>query len=73
MNEDLVVHYNPSTQKVEAEDFEFKAILDYMNPYLKKKNDGAWRNGLAVESACCFSRGCEFSSQHPHGAAHNCL
>lgn len=30
----------PARRKGRQKDLEFKAILDYMNSYLKKKNDG---------------------------------
>jgi hypothetical protein len=37
------------------------------------KNDWGWRDGSAVKSTCCFSRGPEFNSQHgihiPHGGS----
>jgi hypothetical protein len=32
-----------------------------------------WRAGLSVKSSHCFSRGAEFSSQHPHLVAHSQL
>lgn len=35
--------------------------------------DGGCRDSLAVKSAFCFSRGLEFSLQHPCQVAHNCF
>jgi hypothetical protein len=54
---------------------EFKVILVYRvssrttpkNPSQKKKSD--WRDGSAVKSTDCSSRGPEFNSQQPHGGS----
>jgi hypothetical protein len=36
---------------------------------LLKKLDQGWRDGSAVKSTGCSSRGSEFNSQQPHGSS----
>lgn len=38
-----------------------------------RREEGAWRDEPALKSSFCLCRGLEFSLQHPHLAAHNCL
>ena len=40
---------------------EFEASLDY--------TFGSWRDGSAVKSVACSSKGPEFNSQQPHGGS----
>jgi hypothetical protein len=34
-----------------------------------ERSDGGWRDGSAVKSTDCSSRGLEFKSQQPHGGS----
>jgi hypothetical protein len=34
---------------------------------IKEIDYGCWRDGSAVKTTDCFSRGSEFNSQQPHG------
>jgi hypothetical protein len=38
-----------------------------INNSLKEIQEGGWRDGSAVKSTDCSSRGPEFNSQQPHG------
>jgi hypothetical protein len=40
---------------------------------LKIKLSGAEKNGSAIKSTSCSSRGPEFNSQQPHGGSHPCV
>ena len=44
-------------------------ICDYelLKGFHRKKKKWAWRDGSAVRSTHCSSRGPEFNSQQPHG------
>jgi hypothetical protein len=47
-----------------------KYIYMYIYIYiLKIKINGGWKDGSAVKSTDCSSRGLEFNSQQPHGSS----
>jgi hypothetical protein len=39
----------------------------------KKKTNRGWRDGSAVKSTDCSSRGPEFNSQQPHGGSQSSI
>jgi hypothetical protein len=45
---------------------EFKADLSYVLRSRVKRAETGWRDGSAVKSTDCSSRGPEFNSQQPH-------
>jgi hypothetical protein len=50
--------------------FKLGAIIFTQRTYkVKKLKIRGWRDGSAVESTDCFSRGPEFNSQQPHGGS----
>jgi hypothetical protein len=71
--------HNLSTEKAEAEDlYMFKANLGYRTRSFVKNNNnnnkivrgvGGWRDGSAVKSTGCSSRGPGFNSHHPRGGS----